>query len=108
MSEIRQHTMPPAPDQATPEDALRFDSERLCAALAYHLREVELEAKLDARIVQALLQRVKGLETYAVVKRSDWVALTNPQRLQWLLTAAQAEVVELEGGAVPVASRRDR
>ena len=61
---------------------IHFDTDLLIRALRYHIEETGLSAA-------AMLSHLEGSGIQATVPRSTWAAMTDEQRLSWLLKASR-------------------
>ena len=77
--------------KATASRRISFDSGLLTAGLRYHLREqFGIEQVSSPRLSEAF-ENLSHSGLHAVIRRSTWEALTDSQRLVWLMEVAGAE-----------------
>ena len=90
------------------EALLSFSAASAVCGIVYHLKEEKLAREVAADSVQRTLDRLSAKPFAPTVARSRWTAMTNPQRLDWLLNETQTITLVGAQDVVMLRSRRTR
>lgn len=86
---------PGVPQQQTPTQDqsgdIRFDPRRLVAAMVFHACDEGSVEEVSPSSVRLTMRRLVRERICAVMSRSRWAELSNPQRMQWLLKVSRTE-----------------
>src|SRR5947208_3290724 len=80
---------PGVPQQQTPTQDqsgdIRFDPRRLVAAMVFHACDGGSVEEVSPSSIRLTMRRLVRERICAVMARTRWAELSNPQRMQWLL-----------------------
>jgi hypothetical protein len=76
----------------TPEQSdIRFDPRRLMAAMTFHACESGMVEEVSPSSIRLTMRRLVRQRVSAVMPRTRWATLTDPQRMQWLLKVTRTD-----------------
>jgi len=80
----------PSPQQQPQQrEDIRFDPRRIMSALVFHACEEGKVEEVSPSSIRGTLRRLVRQKISAIVSRERWAAMTNPQRLEWLLKVSR-------------------
>jgi hypothetical protein len=80
---------PPAPGQAI----LSFDDQRIVAGLVFHLIDDDHAARVSDASIQNTRERLQKTNVRLSIAREHWEAMSNRERLEWLLARSHTQTV---------------
>ncbi len=85
-------------DSISIDPTLQFDPQRLMIAISYHVLDEGLATELCPSCITATLRRFEANDTHISLSKSRWSAMSNPQRLEWLLVSSHTDTYSNEDG----------
>jgi hypothetical protein len=85
---------PGVPQQQTQDQSgtdIRFDPRRLVSAMVFHACDGGSVEEVSPSSVRLTMRRLVRERICAVMSRTRWAELSNPQRMQWLLKVSRTE-----------------
>ena len=99
----------PAPDRAAsqpdPEAVLHFAPETIVLGIAYHVLEEGLAREVSAPSMREALARLRRRSVRPDIRRTAWLAMTNHDRLEWLLAQSRSVPLLHEDDVMELAAR---
>jgi hypothetical protein len=81
-------------------DDIDLHADQLLAGILFHLIDEQLAVAVDQTSVRSTSDRLANQSARGTIRRRMWEAMTNAQRLTWLLLRTQTMVViDAHGGA---------
>jgi hypothetical protein len=86
---VKTPKIPPAPRQAT----LTFDDQRIVAGMVFHLIDDEHATCVSDASIQITRERLQKKNVRLSIAREHWEAMSNRERLEWLLARSHTQTV---------------
>lgn len=87
--------------QSSTRSIFRFGPRDVTRAISFHLLDTGLATQVKRKSVKRTIARLNRTIACLAIPRDEWIAMTDPQRLQWLLEESGTAVeVTDEGTAV--------
>ena len=85
-----------------------FNPDSAVRAIVFHLLDEKLAKEVGSDSVKRTVERLTARSFASAISRREWVAMTNSQRLEWLL--AESQTITLVGAedVVHLRARRSR
>src|SRR4051794_36168306 len=74
----------------TDRQAISFGPDTIVAGIVFHLADEGVGNTVDPTSLASLRRRLKRSREVAIIKRSRWESMSNPQRLEWLLAVSES------------------
>src|SRR5436190_12345361 len=84
---------------------ISFDCKMLVAGIAFHLVDEGFASSIDADSVARATDRIRRAELHPCITKSEWAAMNNQDRLQWLLVESRTCAV-LSGSVAALGTLR--
>jgi hypothetical protein len=91
----RTQTLPSPP---TAQEVFRFGPHEIVRALSFHLLDEELATQIKRKSVRRTVARLNREIGCLAIPKGDWAAMSDPQRLEWLLEESHTAVEITEDG----------
>ena len=82
--------LPETGDTAT----LIFDSDRILQAICFHVLDEGHGSRVDAVSIRVTRLRLQKQNAHAAITRVQWTAMSNRERLEWLLARSKTSVIQ--------------
>ena len=71
---------------AATEPVFNFDPDAVVRAIVFHVLDEKLAPEVTAESVRRTVSRLRRTNLRPAIRRSAWRAMSNPERLEWLLS----------------------
>ena len=94
---------------AVTEAVLSFEPKTAGRAIVFHLLDEGLAREVTAESVKRMVSRLRRRGLRPAIRRGTWEAMTNHERLGWLLSETRTvPLMQSEGDVVTLETRDDR
>ena len=90
--DAQQLRCPPAPE-ARKDGIIIFEADRILQAICFHVVDEGKAAMVEPVSIRLTRVRLLRQKTRVVVTRFQWAAMSNPERLDWLLDRSKTTIV---------------
>jgi hypothetical protein len=73
-------------------DVLSFGPSRIVAGIAFHLVESDTAKTVDPASCDAMVEELRERLQHSFISIDEWIAMSDSQRLEWLLKQSQIGV----------------
>ena len=87
--------------------SLCFEPERVLCGIVFHVIDEGLARDVSVESLKLALDRLRRRRIRPAIRRSAWVAMSNHDRLEWLLAASRTIPLVREDDVVVLSSRED-
>jgi len=87
---------------------VKFDAKTVVSAIVFHLIDEKLAKTVAPDSVRRTIDRLTAKSFHPTVSRAKWIKMTNPQRLDWLLTESLILPVMADDDCATLRARRSR
>lgn len=90
------------------EGVLTFDAGSAVRGIVFHLLDEKLARRVPEDAIKRTTDRLSGRDFRPSIARSRWTQMTNPQRLEWLLTETQTTTFAAPNDTVLLRARKPK
>lgn len=90
------------------EAMLTFNSASAVRGIVFHLLDEKLARRVSDETVRRTIDRLDARAIHPSISRTRWSGMTNPQRLEWLLSETQTITLVEANDTVFLRARRTR
>lgn len=83
-----------------PQPILNFDDRRIVAGMVFHLIEEHHAERVSEASIRNTRERLRKKDLHLSIAREHWEAMSNRERLEWLLARSRTQAVYSGGTAI--------